>query len=177
VKRPAIIAASLGLVLLTGCGVSSYAHDATVTSSPAYAQNLPSTNHTLTTCYVVNYPQPNLTALDNAEADNFNGPGQSALLNASVDDQAPAYQVTIINHNAAPVSVIEIDSVLFQGTSELTSDSQSIGQLISPGASLTFTFHVPASLVSSQTDDWGNPADYSTDANNCAVEQISGTSQ
>lgn len=153
------------LLTLAGCGTGSVnggAAQPAVTASPA--------PKLVTECQIVSYPQPNLTALDNAEADNFNGPGQSAYMEP---DNPPVYQVTLNDTGTAPVMVNDTDTVLFDGTSELISDAEDIGQLISPGASLTFTFAMPTSLVTSQTDDWGNPVDYNTDANSCLVERWS----
>lgn len=154
-------------VALAGCGHVSYGDPASQ-ATPAISATAPDI---VTECQIVNYPQPDITALDNAEADNFNGPGEGSLLTASADGKPPAYQITLNNNGATPVGVDGIITVLFAGTAELVSDRGNIGQLLSPGASLTFTFPVPSSLVTSQTDDWGNPVDYVTNASNCQVEQ------
>ena len=157
-NRATVAAGLLTVGLLSGCASN-------------HAASSPATPDIVAKCRIINYPQPSVTALDNAEADNFNGPGQGRLINASADDRAPGYQITLANNGSAPVMVNGTDTVLFTGKQELTSDQESIGQLFSPGASLTFTFPIPPVFVTSQTDNWGNPVDYATSADSCAVEQ------
>ena len=169
--RNLVVAAGVSVVLLAGCG--------SVARQTAPKSNLPGGKSTVAVhhparpvltpvCYIYNYRQPNLSALDAAQADNFNGPGQRKLLHAN--SKPPVYDVVLRNPGTTPITVNSITTALSNSSGqELTSDSESIGQTIAPKQFLQFTFTVPSPYVSSQTDDWGNPADYSTSATSCKV--------
>jgi hypothetical protein len=158
-KRGLAVAAGASVVLLAGCGSVAASHPVAARASRPVLSPV---------CSVYNYRQPNLNALDSAEADNYNGPGQGKLLHA--DSKPPVYIVMLRNWGAVPVAVDGITTALSDSSSqELTSDTEGIGQTIAPDQSLQFTFAIPSSYVSSQTDDWGNPADYSTNVTSCEL--------
>ena len=108
-------------------------------------------------------PQSNLPKLDSEEQNNNGVPYGN--------DKPPGYVITLRNTGQSPVTVNDITTAFFTAAgSEMGSDAQPAGQVIAPGNALNWTFPVPDTFVTSQTDYWGNPADYSTGATSCTLE-------
>jgi len=156
--KVSVLIATLAVVGLSACGsaVGETGQVAQPVSVALAAQ-----------CKIVEYPQPNLKAL-NAQ-DNSWGTSEYETSDLA-PGLPPIYTVTLTNDTSGPVTVSEITSAFFAGVAELTSDSEAISGTIASGYSLSWNFALPEQITSYVEDVNGNPAVYSTSATSCHVE-------